>query len=61
VQEAPDRRGGRRDRRHAGRAQEFEENPDLVRGIINEGCERARETARRTMADVREAMGLEYS
>jgi len=42
------------------RAQEFEESPDLVRGIINEGCEKARETARRTMTDVREAIGLEY-
>ncbi len=42
------------------RAQEYEESPDLVRGILNEGCERARETARRTMTDVREAMGLEY-
>jgi tryptophanyl-tRNA synthetase len=42
------------------RAQEYEDSPDLVRGILNEGCERARETARRTMADVREAMGLDY-
>jgi tryptophanyl-tRNA synthetase len=42
------------------RAQEYEESPDLVRGILNEGCERARETARRTMSDVREAMGLDY-
>jgi tryptophanyl-tRNA synthetase len=42
------------------RAQEFEENRDLVRGIIEEGGERAREAARRTMADVREAIGLEY-
>jgi len=42
------------------RAQEFEENPELVRGIINEGCERARDAARRTMADVREAMGLGF-
>ena len=42
------------------RAQEFEESPDLVRGIINEGCERARDAARRTMADVRDAIGLEY-
>ena len=42
------------------RAQEFEESPDLVRGIINEGCEKARETARRTMTDVRDAVGLEY-
>lgn len=42
------------------RAQEFEESPDLVRGIINEGCEKAREAARRTMTDVRGAIGLEY-
>jgi len=42
------------------RAQEFEESPDLVRGIIDDGCEKARETARRTMTDVREAIGIEY-
>jgi tryptophanyl-tRNA synthetase len=42
------------------RAQEFEESPELVRGIINEGCERARDAARRTMTDVRQAIGLEY-
>jgi tryptophanyl-tRNA synthetase len=42
------------------RAQQFEENPELVQGIVNEGCERARDAARRTMADVREAIGLEY-
>ena len=42
------------------RAQEFEESPELVRGIINEGCERARDAARRTMSDVRQAVGLEY-
>ena len=42
------------------RAQEFEESRDLVRGIINEGTERARDAARRTMADVRAAIGLEY-
>lgn len=42
------------------RAQEFEDNPDLVRGIIDEGCEKARETARQTLNDVRQAMGLNY-
>ena len=42
------------------RAQQFEENRELVRGIVAEGSERARDTARRTMADVREAIGLEY-
>ncbi len=42
------------------RAQEFQDNPDLVRGIIDEGCEKAREVARQTLQDVREAMGLSY-
>jgi len=42
------------------RAQEFEDNPELVRGIIAEGCEKAREAARQTLEDVRQAMGLNY-
>jgi tryptophanyl-tRNA synthetase len=42
------------------RAREYEENPELVRGIVSAGCERAREAARETMAEVREAVGLEY-
>ena len=42
------------------RAREFEENPDLVRAIVDEGCERAREAARATMDEVRAAVGLEY-
>ncbi|MCZ8132631.1 MAG: tryptophan--tRNA ligase [Steroidobacteraceae bacterium] len=42
------------------RAQEYVEQPELVRGIVAEGCEKARETARETMNDVREAMGLAY-
>ena len=42
------------------RAQEFEENPELVRGIIAEGCERARASARDTMDAVRQAMALNY-
>jgi len=42
------------------RAQEYEDNPELVRGIIDEGCEKAREAARQTLNDVREAMGLNY-
>src|ERR1700683_767942 len=41
-------------------AVEFEENPELVRGIIAEGCERAREAARGTMDTVRQAMGMNY-
>lgn len=42
------------------RAQEFEENRDLVRGIIAEGCEKARDVARQTLEDVHQAMGMDY-
>jgi tryptophanyl-tRNA synthetase len=42
------------------RAREFEESPEVVRSIVAEGCERAREAARATMEDVRAAVGLEY-
>ena len=42
------------------RAVEYESQPDLVRSIISEGCDQARDTARETMEAVREAMGLEY-
>ncbi|MGB5210530.1 MAG: tryptophan--tRNA ligase [Gammaproteobacteria bacterium] len=41
------------------RAKAFEEDPDSVRAILNEGRERARDTARETMEAVRPAMGLE--
>ncbi len=40
------------------RAQEFEENPDLLRSIVAEGAEKAREAARQTLDDVRRAMHL---
>jgi tryptophanyl-tRNA synthetase len=42
------------------RAKEYEENRDAVRGIIADGCDKAREAARETMQEVRAAMGLEY-
>ena len=42
------------------RAEEFSENPNLVRNIIAEGCEEARDVARDTLEEVREAMGLSY-
>ncbi len=42
------------------RAREFEEQPDLVRSIIAEGCEAARDQAQETMEEVRQAMGLDY-
>jgi tryptophanyl-tRNA synthetase len=40
------------------RAQEYEDNPDLVRNILAEGSEKAREVARETLDDVRRAMHL---
>ncbi|MES1999527.1 MAG: tryptophan--tRNA ligase [Pseudomonadota bacterium] len=43
-----------------GRAQMYLESPSLVRNLIADGCEKARELARETMRDVREAMGLRY-
>ena len=42
------------------RAQVYLDDPILVKNIIADGCEKARELARETMRDVREAMGLEY-
>ena len=42
------------------RAQVYLDDPTLVKNIIADGCEKAREYARETMRDVREAMGLEY-
>ncbi len=43
------------------RAQEFIEQPQLVRNIISEGSEEARDVARETLNEVRQAMGLSYS
>ncbi len=42
------------------RAAQFESDPELVRDIINEGCEKARDEARATMEEVRHVMSLEY-
>ena len=42
------------------RAREYEEQPEVVQNIINEGCETAREVARETMDEVRHAMSLDY-
>jgi len=39
-------------------AVQYERDPDLVKSIIAEGCETARETAKETLQEVREAMGL---
>ena len=37
------------------------DDPQLVRNIVADGCERARKLAEETMRDVREAMGLSYN
>ncbi|RKZ45958.1 MAG: tryptophan--tRNA ligase [Gammaproteobacteria bacterium] len=42
------------------RAKEYQEDTETVRGIISDGCEAAREVARETIIEVRQAMGLEY-
>ncbi|NNE36827.1 MAG: tryptophan--tRNA ligase [Gammaproteobacteria bacterium] len=42
------------------RAREYAEDPEVVRGIISEGCEAARDVAKETMDDVRSAIGLNY-
>ena len=42
------------------RAKQYEDNPDLVKSIIAEGCEKARLIAKSTIEDVRQAMGLNY-
>ena len=43
-----------------GRAQQYLDDPALVKNIIADGCEKARRLAEETMRDVREAMGLTY-
>jgi len=43
------------------RARQYRGDPALVKQIIADGCDHARELARDTMRDVREVMGLEYS
>ena len=42
------------------RAQQFEQDPDLVQSILLEGAEKARDTARETLEDVRAAIGISH-
>ena len=42
------------------RAQEFIDDPSIVKNILKEGAEEARVVARETMVEVRQAMGLTY-
>jgi len=41
-------------------AEALEADRDYVRQVIQDGCDRARDTARQTMNDVRSAVGLDY-
>ena len=40
------------------RAREFQDNPDLIRNLVAEGADKAREAARSTLDEVRRAMHL---
>jgi len=42
------------------RAKQYEDNIDLVKSIVAEGCEKARTIAKATLEEVRSAMGLSY-
>ncbi|MDH3354999.1 MAG: tryptophan--tRNA ligase [Chromatiales bacterium] len=42
------------------RAQEFIDDPSIVKSILKEGAEEARTVARETMTEVRQAMGLKF-
>lgn len=42
------------------RAAPFEDDPTLIKNILADGCEKARDVAEETMRDVRDAMGLDY-
>ena len=42
------------------RAQQFEEEPDLVHAILAEGSDKARNLARETLDDVKEAIGISH-
>jgi len=43
------------------RAQQYLDDPSLLRAIVADGCDKARKMAQETMRDVREAMGLDYN
>lgn len=42
------------------RARQYEEQPDLVRSILQEGSERARDVAKETLEEVRACIGISY-
>ena len=42
------------------RRSEFEKDPDLVERILKEGTQKAREEAKKTLKEVKKAMGIDY-
>ena len=42
------------------RGAEIEANPDMLRNVVSQGCDAAREVAHDTMDEVRQAIGLKY-
>lgn len=42
------------------RALDYQDSPELIRSILAEGAERARDEARETLGEVRQALGLVY-
>jgi len=40
--------------------QQYLDNPDLIRSVISDGCEKARKIAKDTMRDIREVMGINF-
>jgi tryptophanyl-tRNA synthetase len=44
----------------AEKAKQYESSPEMVKSIMAEGSEKARDTARDTLHDVRQALGLNY-
>ena len=43
------------------RGRDFEQAPDMLRSVLADGAERARDVAGATLADVRQALGLAYA
>ncbi|MFK7913892.1 MAG: tryptophan--tRNA ligase, partial [Pseudomonadales bacterium] len=42
------------------RARQYEEQPDVVQSILQEGAEKARDAAKDTLEEVRAAIGIEH-
>jgi tryptophanyl-tRNA synthetase len=50
----------RKSKDYKDKFEQYKENPDLIRSIAADGCEKARKIAKDTMRDVREEMGIDF-